>query len=152
MQGEAQAQQTMKMDRPKPYAVVATFCENVIEGKDGTLSLIRVVDNITVTLGPDHERYPPLVAHAVLATILRSGEAQGLYTLKFILRPPSGEERQSPDMPIEFTGEERGINIRAEFVFPVTMPGLYWVDLMVDGEKLTSVPLRLIVQTQTHPQ
>ena len=129
------------MTHPKPYVAVATFCENAIEDREGVLSLIRIIDTVRV---PAHPGLSGAHLRTFLVVVLRAGDAIGSYRCRLMLRPPSGDPKQVHELTLEFTGEERGINLRAEFVLPVTRDGgLYWVDVVVEDERLTSVPLRL---------
>ena len=41
-------------DRPLPHVAVATFCERVMQERDGVYSLIRIVDTLTLEV-PESE-------------------------------------------------------------------------------------------------
>jgi hypothetical protein len=133
----------MTNGRPRPYVAAATFCEVALQEKDNVYSLIRIFDTITVRVAAGK---PPLsLQQLTLMVILRSGDATGKYDVRLMLRRPSGEQREVLSAAIEFTGEERGANIRATLQLRVES-GLHWVDVLVNGEKLTSVPLRIVLQ------
>jgi hypothetical protein len=134
-------------DRPKPYVAVATFCERALQEKDNVYSLIRVIDTIK---SPAPPAAPPSVQFTLMV-ILRAGDAVGTYDVRFVMRKPSGEQREAVRTTIEFTGEERGANIQAALLLHGVETGPHAVDILVDGDKLTSVPLRLLLQEPEPP-
>ena len=60
-----------------------------------------------------------------------------------MLREPNAAPKKFAETSVIFTGEERGVTLRTDLVLGVEEYGLYWVDVLVNGEKATSVPLRL---------
>lgn len=128
--------------RPKPYVAVATLCEKVLQEKDNVVSLVRIVDTVKFAVVPGQG-----AIRLTLMVMLRSGEAIGRYEVRFVMRKPSGEQQELAVAPtIELTGNEHGANIQADLLLRATEIGLHWFDVLVDGEKLTSVPLRLLLQ------
>lgn len=129
-----------------PYIQAACFCDMVIEDKNGVLSLIRVIDRVTRTIrasSPPDEMPPgPYKTHLVL--MLKSGSALGRSALKVVPRLPSGETRDPVNVTVHFEGEEKGQNVVMNMEIPLEMEGLYWFEVYIDEEKLTSIPLRVI--------
>lgn len=131
-----------------PYLKAALFCDSTIEGKDGVLSLIRVVDRLIITAaGHDAPlEMPPQDVPLNLAIMLVSGRARGTSTLALSVEPPNGTPKQFWTNTVLFEGEDRGANIVAQITYRFEMQGLYWFHVRLDDEPLTSVPYRVIYQ------
>lgn len=131
-----------------PYLQMAVFCENVIEDRQGVLSLIRIIDRTTVTAsGPEApETMPPtpLSGHMVLA--FKSGWAKGSYHVK--IRPKTPDQQDLPELtvPIHFEGEDRGQNLILPFRMVLEQEGLYWFEVYLNDSLVTRTPFRLIYQ------
>lgn len=69
-----------------PYVQVATFCETTIEGKDGVLSLVRLIDTLThQERGPNPpSEMPPVPWKMKLVLMLKSGCARGRHEIRVI--------------------------------------------------------------------
>ena len=130
-------------DQAKPYIAVATFCEKALEEKDGVYTLVRIIDSVTVRVDPALARQGKPAIQVTLFVIFRAGDAHGKYTVAFVLREPNAAPKKFAETSAIFTGEERGVTLRTDLVLGVEEYGLYWVDVLVNGEKATSVPLRL---------
>src|SRR5260370_27056538 len=98
-----------------PYLVAAVICEKILQEKDETISVIRMVDrfNVTVNALGSPENLPPIPINLGLLISLKSGEARGRYTVKLRIVSPSGLQTL-PDhlLPVLFDGaEDRGANL-----------------------------------------
>jgi hypothetical protein len=140
-----------------PHLQVAVLCESVIEDKQGVLSLIRVVDQITQTaVGPDvPDEMPAFTLEALTMVIsLKADQARGRYTVKIRPEAPGGVQLPAMQMPIQLDGGERGINLISRLNFLVEQEGIYWFDILFSPKKgeedrlLTRIPLRVIYQPQ----
>jgi hypothetical protein len=131
-----------------PFVAVATFCESVIEAKDATLSLIRMVDRVIVhAQGPEvPENMPPQTVPVTLVVALKSGAARGRQTISVRPEAPSGRQLDRVELPVLFEGEDRGQNVIIQMQFPVEEEGLYWFDVLLGQALLTRVPLRFVYQ------
>lgn len=131
-----------------PYLKAALFCDSVIEGKDGVLSLIRVVDRLMIAAAGT-EAPPEMPNQEVLLTLvlmLVSGRARGTGDLTLSVEPPDGQAKQLWTSTVLFEGEERGANVVAQINYKFEKQGLYWFHVRLDGEQLTRVPYRVIYQ------
>jgi hypothetical protein len=136
-----------------PYVATAVFCERVLTERDGVPSLIRVVDRFTLAVPPG-QKPPPFQVFASI--ILKAGFMRGRYTLTIKHRPPSGNIAPDLVVPVLFEGEDRGVGINAQMNFAALEEGLHWFDLVLEGQTLTSMPLRVIhlpaqMQASTSP-
>ena len=129
-----------------PYLQAACFCEQVIEDKTGVLSLIRIVDTIESSatgLTPPKEM-PPLNYTTNLVVMAKSGKARGRRTLSIELIKPSLERQKLPiELTVHFEGAENGSNVIARLQTTFDQEGLYWFDILLDGVKWTSLPMRV---------
>ena len=129
-----------------PYVAAGFFCERVLEDKDGVLSAVRIVDRFTRTVtGADTPDFmPPTPVRATLLISLKSGEAQGRHELSVTVEQPSGlTETVIPGASVLFEGAERGANFVFDLDWLVAQEGLHWFDVVLDGVRVTRVPLRI---------
>lgn len=127
-----------------PYIKVACFCESVIEGKDGVLSLIRVIDTITSTAsGPEApDSMPPLELNLKLVVMAVAGQALGRHELKLLPELPSGIREREREFvaSVHFEGAGKGTNILVDYRYRFELEGLYWFDLLLDEQLWTRIP------------
>lgn len=127
-----------------PYVAVAAFCDQVIQGNDGVLSLIRLIDTVQVQgQGPDAPTVlPGGVVRTNLVIILRAGEARGAQTVRIALEYPDGSSKSPHEMSVNFApGPHGGVNIVSPLAFEVASAGLYWADVSINDRLVTRVPL-----------
>jgi hypothetical protein len=128
-----------------PFIQTACFCEQVIEDKTGVLSLIRIVDTVTHTVGgptPPTEM-PQFVYNSKLVLTFKSGNARGRSDLKITPELPTGETKDPITLTLHFEGEEKGQNFILDLNFPFDYEGLYWFNVYIDDQKVTSIPIRV---------
>ena len=129
-----------------PYVAAGFFCEHVIEGKDGVLSVVRIVDRFTRTVtGPGAPDFmPPAPVRAQLLVSLKSGDAQGRHEVSVTVEQPSGlTETIVPGASVLLGGGERGANLVFDLDWLAAQEGLHWFDVLLDGQRITRVPLRV---------
>lgn len=133
-----------------PYLAMAVLCEKVLTEQDGVLSVIRIVDRLTISAaGPEPpDEMPATQLNLVALVAFRSGSARGRYKVKLRPEDPSGIQLPVLEMPIHFEGEERGANIVVGFNFVAEHEGLYWIDVLFQEDVVTRIPLRVMYQPQ----
>ncbi|SRR6266851_4649398 len=136
-----------------PYLKAALLCENVIEDKQGVLSLIRIVDRFQQTaIGPDAPAdMPPFPLATNLVLMFASGEARGSAEIALALRKPDGLSQELTTVPVLWEGEDRGANVVLQLQLLLTMQGLYWVEVRLESEMLTRMPLRVVYGRMSLP-
>ena len=136
------------MGNSGPYLKAALICDEVIEGKDGVLSLIRVVDRLTVTAaGPAVPGAMPTVPHRLkLVIMVVSGEARGTHAITVTIETPDGIVHPGWESTILLEGEDRGANVVVELDYEFKLEGVHWFGLSLDGEQITRVPFRVLYQ------
>lgn len=134
------------MPETGPYLKAAVLCENVIEDKQGVLSLIRIVDRFVHTaVGADAPlEMPPFAVSAHLVIMLVSGEARGQNELQISINKPDGLTSGLTTVPVLWEGVDRGVNVNLQLSMVMTMQGLYWIEIRLESELLTRVPLRVV--------
>lgn len=136
-----------------PYLAAAVLCEKVLHEQDGVISLIRVVDRVIQTaVGPEApDDMPPMPVNLQAVIVVKSGDARGRYPIRLSVESPSGlDTGQEAVLHVLLEGEDRGVNVVANFGFIATQEGLYWIDVRF-GEQdllLTRIPLRVVYQAQ----
>ena len=136
-------------DSGGPYVAVAVLCENVLEEKDGVLSLLRVVDRWIITAqGPDApDQLKPQQIEFRLVLGLKAGRAKGRHSLVIKLEQPSGEFLPTREVSVLFEAEDRGVNFMAQVFMLAAQEGVYWFHVFLDGDQfLTKVPFRVVYQ------
>lgn len=131
-----------------PFLKTAAFCESVIESKDGVLSLIRIIDRLTITAAgsaPPTDM-PPVDHLLTLVLMVTSGAARGTHDIAVSVEPPSGGVSPVWSSTVLLEGEDRGANLVTQIQSKFESQGLYWYHVTLDGEPLTSLPFRIIYQ------
>ncbi len=129
-----------------PFLKTAVFCDSVIEGKDGVLSIIRIVDRLTMTAAGSQvpSDMPPTEHKLTLVLMLISGSALGSHEVSVAFQPPAGSSKRIWSTDVLFEGEDRGANLIARIPVKFEAQGLYWFHVQLDGDHLTSLPFRLL--------
>ena len=131
-----------------PYVQFAGFCEKTLQEADGVISLIRVLDRITITAeGPEvpAELPPGGAINTTMVVMLKSDDARGRHPLKIRMQLPSGAYGPDQEVDAVFEGEERGVNLIVNMTLEA-IEGIYWFEVYVNNRKLTKMPLRVIYQ------
>jgi hypothetical protein len=138
----------MTVSHNGPYLNAAVICEKVLQEKDETISIIRVVDRVTVTSAasssPENMQSISLNLNAFLS--FRSGTAKGRNTIKWVMEEPSGIRGPEQLLPALFEGEDRGANFILSLPLTVNQEGVYWFDIFLEDQLLTRIPLRILYQ------
>lgn len=128
-----------------PYVQVACMCDQVIEDKEGSLSLIRIIDTLTHTeRGPNAPRdMPPVPYNLTMVAVLKAGRARGRAEVKVVPEMPSGERMAPLTVTVHMDAEDRGHNLIFKMNFTFRMEGLHWFNIFYDDTLLTRTPFRV---------
>lgn len=144
---------TRKKEPTGPYIAAAFLCENILSEEGYLLSAIRIVDQITFapkTEGNADEQ-PVLLVNLKALVIFRAGEGIGSHNASFRLRDPQGEVlNMSRPLPFELPRPNSGFQIPTDIGFQVKQPGLYWIDVLLDGDVVTRISLEVRVAGVTN--
>lgn len=127
-----------------PFVQAACVCEKVLVEADGGVSLVRIVDTLALDirkeLPPNAGILPPLTVFVAL----KSGDVVGEFEVGLRLAAPTGGKVYAPmKWPVVFNGGEHGVNLSVGFAIAEPMYGLYWFDVLWNGDVLTKIPFRL---------
>ncbi len=141
-----------------PWVQMALFCEKVLTEKDGVLSVVRVIDQVTArgTVLPEKPNTMPPVAITMTAVLaFKAGKSDARNTkhvLTIKCTDPSGKSLDGSQVELPFlfgaSGENAGAQVVANMGLEVDETGIYWFDIFVDGQRLTRMPLRISYVTQ----
>jgi hypothetical protein len=136
-----------------PYLAAAFFCDATIEDKqDGTLSAIRIIDQVTIRLLPstppnlpsEQEKLPVFV-HGLLA--FRTGNSPGEHALRLVMHAPSGKSATLAEQSLPFSPHPHGgANFRLNGMIKVVKGGLFWMDVFLDGKRMARMPLQITIE------
>jgi hypothetical protein len=136
-----------RQPRHGPFLLACLLCERVIEEKDGSLTAVRLIDQIILEvpqLPPNAvEITPPL--NMTLLVSIREGEPTHAYEVSIVVRDPSGASRRlDPPGQLLVAGVVAGGNFLAKFRFVPQQVGLYYFEVNLDGRFLSRVALDVI--------
>ncbi len=132
-----------------PWVSFAVLCEKTIEDKVGRLSLINIVDQVNFTPQPGQGSadQPLAIPITLVAAIgFKGGILKGPADIKLQIVKPNGEQGPSITASVLFQGDERGTNIITDMNMVLSEEGLYWVEVHVQTQFMTRIPLRLAIQ------
>ena len=132
------------MEKPRPYITAALLCEKVLQEKDGSLSLVRIADNVQYhAVGLAQGTKPVFTIQGLLA--FKSGPVSGDHKVNLIIEAPNGGRRDAFPHPIKVAlrGNDHGQNLILNVSIEIAQDGLYWFDVMFDEELLTRIPLTI---------
>lgn len=134
-----------------PLLQTAVFCETVIEGKDGVLSIIRIIDRVMVAAsGADAPKdMPPIPRQLTAALTFKSGSATGRENIRLVMEKPNTETEELWSGSWLAEAPDRGQNFILRFQHTFDLEGLYWFHVYVDDDLITSMPLRLLYTRQS---
>lgn len=137
------------MDNTLPYVTAAFFCERIIEGKDGILSAIRIIDRAQPEAGSlaaasfqDQKITMSLQITALIA--LKAGKLDGKFNVRIIGEKPSGQRADLQTLPIELHGKDSGVNVVVNLTVVVTEEGTHWFDVLFENQLVTKMPLTVL--------
>ena len=135
-----------------PYLQAAMLCEQVLVEQDGVKSAIRIIDRVTRTVAGDS---PPANMETwdydvKLLLKFKSGSARGPMQLTITLNKPNADDLPAPaTQTLNFEGDDdRGVDLVSTLKLQIDSPGLYWVDVGLEGHRVTRIPLRVVYNPQ----
>jgi len=141
------------MGSPKPFIHAACICENVLIDKDNVASLIRVVDTFTLEVPDSHPPGVPIGFPVTLFISVKSGGMTGEGKLAVQPKRPDGTLGGRQEFPAVLSGAGTGAQYKLGFTVLNPQEGLYWFDVLWDGDLLTSVPAHVkLLKQQPFPE
>lgn len=124
-----------------PYVHIATFCRDVVEQADEAITLVGVTNVADVEADEDGARN----AELTMFISVRAGAATGKHLITIRPIGPSGDLAfPEGSFPALFEGGLSGVEIQVDVRFEAKEEGLYWFELLLDGQNLlTKIPLEI---------
>jgi hypothetical protein len=135
------------MESPlEPSLKVGALCEQVLEQKDGVISIIRLIDRLVITFqGKDvPKELPPGITEVTAVMCWVNG--LGDYEAKVNVKTPDNEIIESGTLPFRLDSLESVHNQVVKMTIPVRVPGHYWFEFILNEEMRGRVPLHVIYQ------
>jgi len=135
------------MEQPlEPSLRISVLCEKVLEEKDGSLSLIRLIDRLVITAeGTDVPKKLP-TGQIALTALMSWINGLGNYEARIRIDFPDGNSFDSPTLPFYLDSLDKVHNQIVRLVIPVKCQGVYWFNFMLGDEIKSKIPLRVIYQ------
>lgn len=131
-----------------PYLGSALLCDRVLVEANGTISIIRAIDRVTIVVPPDLP-VPVYPFTGTLVVGLRGAPAGADDILLVVCRDPNGHELFRTEYYLEYGGALAGTNVSAELSLVLPMPGVYTFDVQLNGRFLSRVFLEVVRQEAT---
>jgi hypothetical protein len=136
-----------------PFLTAALFCDQIVEDKDGSLSCIRIIDTVNITLDPTAPKDMPSETNRIpvvtrgLVAFRGDGGRRKRYNLRLVMESPSGKSGTVLEQEIQFSGEAHGgANFNFTCTIAVKKGGLFWLRVLLDEKDVTRVPLLITVK------
>ncbi len=136
-----------------PHLVMAVLCEKVLHERDGVLSIIRVIDQLTQTaVGPEApEQMPPFIAdNLTMIVTIKADQARGRYGVKIRPEAPGGIQLPPIEQAITISNGPGGVNLVIPMALPISAEGVYWFDVFLTAP--TAQPDRLLTRVPLEVQ
>jgi hypothetical protein len=132
-------------EKKLPHLVIACLCERVLQEKDNVLSVIRIVDVLTVPQVPPPDNQIPALLTVFVG--IKAGDARGKHELSLRVRRPSGAvSAVGQRLEVELSDDPLGgANVVVTLPLKLSEFGLIWIDVLWDGDILSQIPFRLLL-------
>jgi hypothetical protein len=135
-----------------PYLAAAVFCDSVVEGADGAMSAIRIIDHVRLKIPANapadvlSAKKPALVSLWLLLSF-KTGFAKGKHEVRLVMHSPLGKRHVIKKDRVPFRKEPHGgINLKINLNVLIKNFGLFWIDVYLDGKLLTRMPLQISLE------
>ena len=133
-----------------PFLEAAVICEQVIHEKDGTFSVIRMVNKLTLHETVIHKGViVPLPLIGLIS--FKAGDFKGRKSLSLYVTDPSGNRTFMPMFAnvhfVEFFGGDTGAIANYPLHLVYDKSGTYWFDVVVERTLCSRMPLTFIVES-----
>lgn len=130
-----------------PHLAAALFCETVIRAVDQTVTIVRVIDQLTIKMEDPTDEQP--VAWPVKLTAFisfRTGSSPGKHVISVSGRRPNGETMRAHAQDVECPSQPNsGVNIIFRMEFFASEAGTFLFDVAIDQRVVTTMPFLVIV-------
>lgn len=144
----------LKDTRLGPF-ITALLCERVLEERDGIKSAIRIIDQLNRNAVGDPP--PPIMepfTHLLGFMIrIKAGVARGTFQVNVQIRKPSNIIFTEVSHAVHLPGpDDAGHDLVFNMNLPIDEAGTWWFDVLLDGDRWTRTPLRVVYLPQQFKQ
>ena len=125
----------------------------MLVGNDDLLSGIRFADHFYVPLPPDYDStkrnnerlpLPVWLFVAFKARTFTPGELTGDHSLRLVLTSPKKKKANVGEHQVTVHEAATALNFRINLELRLKTPGLWWMDVFLDGTHYAKIPFRVV--------
>jgi hypothetical protein len=128
-----------------PYLLMAVLCQRADQDQYGSFNVINVLEQLVV--GSDDpgapEEFPGFRLEAQLVVSVASGDRRGDAVITIEPTDPQLNKLEPVSQEVRFSGEDHRVTIVSNVSLDVEHTGVYWFNVLLDGQSATWVPLRI---------
>jgi hypothetical protein len=128
-----------------PYLLMAVLCQRADQDQYGSFNVINILEQLIV--GSDDpnapEEFPGFRLEAQLVVSLASGNKRGDAEITIEPTDPKLNRLQPVSQGVRFSGEDHRVTIVSNVSLDVEHTGVYWFNVLLDGESISWIPLRI---------
>src|SRR5262249_50179280 len=125
--------------------------------KRGILSAVGILDGCEILIPPDTPSDLPSSSNRIpvaqnILLVFKTGSSPGKHLLKLIVQQPDGQRSEAGKHEIDLSPQPHGgANVRINAALGVFNDGVYWVDVLLDDQLITRMPLNILIKRATMP-
>lgn len=154
----AKEKRQKKKATSRPQLAAAFFCESIIEDKkDGSLTVVRIVDTLNLALDPSTPPEFPSEAERLFVPYcglvsFRTLDAPGEHVLRLEFESPSGKRKEVEKRNVTLTeAPQGGMNLVLRGGLQIYQGGLFRLHVILDDEEVTQMPLVILIHRAESP-
>jgi len=136
------------MNSTGPFVSAALFCQAVIHEKDEHLSVMRILDTITIHATEANPVPLPIVVQSDAFISFKSGGFVGEkpLTIEFVNEQNIARKPAQTFPALKFNGGEHGANVIIKLNVEIHDEGLYYLNVILGEDLMTRVPLKVVIK------
>lgn len=128
-----------------PYLLMAVLCQRADQDQYGSFNIINILEQLVV--GSDDpgapEEFPGFRLESQLVVSIASGDHRGDGVVTIVPTDPKLNQLAPVSQDVRFSGEDHRVTIVSNVSLDVEHTGVYWFNVLLDGESVTWIPLRI---------
>ena len=128
----------------KPFISIATLCREVVPYPGGGLSLLGVIEGLVI---PTPSTPPPYMFRVTIACLLHFYSAAGAVSVLATIKDSAGRHfTDDLRQLLELGPQDAGRWLIGPIELRVADPGVYWLEVTIDGEEAARTPLHILAE------
>jgi hypothetical protein len=128
----------------KPFISIATLCREVVPYPGGGLSLLGVIEGLVI---PTPSTPPPYMFRVTIACLLHFYSAAGAVSVLATIKDSAGRHfTDDLRQLLEVGPQDAGRWLIGPIELRVADPGVYWLEVTIDGEEAARTPLHILAE------